>query len=203
MFPLYSLYPKMTFFYHSSGPPVLYLLHGKFHKFHVCFCTLYLFTKVQLHLSGEKSLSETPRPPQFQASGSEKRVATWACPLSIWLCDLFSFPNRGLLICHFPFLVSPKLCLGWAQEFNKARTDPSSTGSWALGTEMSLHALEEEHSNALTATGIMKFRVSGQCSLRGGAGSCEDRIKDDQCKLQGLGDSDRFPWKRWQGPFRL
>lgn len=27
-----------------------------------------------------------------------------------------------------------------------------------------------------------------------------DRIRDDQCKLQGLGDSGKFPWMRWQDP---
>lgn len=53
---------------------------------------------------------------------------------------------------------------------------------------MSPHALEEGHSSVLPPRGMMKFRVRGQCSNRGGAGSCEDRIRDKQCKLWGLGE---------------
>ena len=46
-------------------------------------------------------------------------------------------------------------------------------------------------------TGMMEFTVTGQFSSRDDTRSCGDRIRNDQLKLQGIGDSSRFPQKRW------
>lgn len=63
---------------------------------------------------------------------------------------------------------------------------------------MSPRALMEGHSSGLPSpTGMMEFTVTGQFSSSDDTRSCGDRIRNDQLKLQGMGDSSRFPQKRW------
>lgn len=69
---------------------------------------------------------------------------------------------------------------------------------WVPGAEMSPCALGEGHSSGPPSpAGIMEFRVVDQCSNRSGTRSCGDRIRNDQHKLQGMGDSSKFPQERW------
>lgn len=69
---------------------------------------------------------------------------------------------------------------------------------WVPGAEMSPCALGEGHSRGPPSpAGIMEFRVVGQCSNRSGTRSCGDRTRNDQHKLQGMGDSSKFPQERW------
>ena len=57
--------------------------------------------------------------------------------------------------------------------------------------------MEGHSSGPPSPTGMMEFTVTGQFSSSDDTRSGGDRIRNDQLKLQGMGDSSRFPQKRW------